>query len=581
MGTMKIPSLGGSGRKRGRSNMEHRANTEKIRRLFGSLSAMIALTTAPLASLAHEGEEDEAVPIQDVIGDVGDVSFPISCEADGAQATFDRGVALLHHMTYEVAEREFAKMAKADPACAMAHWGIAMTLIHPVWPGQPTAEVLARGTVEIERARALRKTEREAAYVEALAAFYDDWEEVDHWTRIRRWDEAQTGVRERFPKDDEALALAAVIHIAASPKEDLEYRFNRESGAQLESLRTRRPRHPGAIHYLIHAYDNPPLAKQALAAARSYDSIAPEVPHALHMPTHIFTRLGLWVESVSWNIRSREAARKLIVDGAIYSEFAHASDYMTYAYLQAGQDADARRAREVLFEAPRIQDGFVAAYAYAAVSARIEMELGDWKGAAAITPRRPHTISWDDYPSCEAIVHFARGIGAARSGQLEGARASAARLDRLARILEAEGLPYWTKQTLVQKQAVEAWIHHAEGRTQEALIAMEEAANAEDALDKHPVTPGAVLPARELYADMMFGEERFGEALAAYEATLRISPNRFNSLAGAGRAAEGAGRRADARRYFTRLLEIAGNGDTSRPGLVRARAMVSAHVSEN
>jgi tetratricopeptide (TPR) repeat protein len=581
MGTMKIPSLGGSGRKRGRSNMERPANTEKIRRLFGSLSAMIALTTAPLASLAHEGEEDEAVPIQDVIGDVGDVSFPISCEADGAQATFDRGVALLHHMTYEVAEREFAKMAKADPACAMAHWGIAMTLIHPVWPGQPTAEVLARGTVEIERARALRKTEREAAYVEALAAFYDDWEEVDHWTRIRRWDEAQTGVRERYPNDDEALALAAVIHIAASPKEDLEYRFNRESGAQLESLRTRRPRHPGAIHYLIHAYDNPPLAEQALAAARSYDSIAPEVPHALHMPTHIFTRLGLWVESVSWNIRSREAARKLIVDGAIYSEFAHASDYMTYAYLQAGQDADARRAREVLFAAPRIQDGFVAAYAYAAVSARIEMELGDWKGAAAITPRRPHTISWDDYPSCEAIVHFARGIGAARSGQLEGARASAARLDRLARILEAEGLPYWTKQTLVQKQAVEAWIHHAEGRTQEALIAMEEAANAEDALDKHPVTPGAVLPARELYADMMFGEERFGEALAAYEATLRISPNRFNSLAGAGRAAEGAGRRADARRYFTRLLEIAGNGDTSRPGLVRARAMVSAHVSEN
>jgi tetratricopeptide (TPR) repeat protein len=549
-------------------------------RTFASLIAAIALVAAPFPSMAHEGEEDGATPIQDVIGDVGDVSFPISCEADGAQTTFDRGVALLHHMTYEVAEREFAKLAKADPGCAMAHWGIAMTLVHPVWPGQPTPEVVARGATEIARARALPKTEREGAYVEALAAFYDDWEEVDHWTRIRRWDEAQTAVRDSHPKDDEALALAAVVHIAASPKDDLDYRFNRESGAQLESLRARRPRHPGAVHYLIHAYDNPPLAERALAAARDYDRIAPAVPHALHMPTHIFTRLGLWGESAEWNIRSREAARKLLVAGAIYSEFAHASDYMSYAYLQAGRDADARRTREVLFEAPRIQDGFVAAYAYAAVSARIEMELGDWRGAATITPRRPDGISWDEYPSCEAIVHFARGIGASRSGQLEGARVAAAELGRLAKRLEAEGLPYWTKQTLVQQQAVEAWIQHAEGRTQQALVSMKRAADAEDALDKHPVTPGAVLPSRELYADMLLGEGRFDEALAAYEATLRISPNRFNGLAGAGRAAEAAGRSADARGYFTRLIEIAGNGDTSRSGLARARTALSEQVSE-
>ena len=549
-------------------------------RPLGIFLAAFALATTPHSSLAHEEEEHEASPIQEVIGDVGDVSFPISCEADGIQATFDRGVALLHHMTYEVAEREFEKVAKADPSCAMAHWGIAMTLVHPVWPGLPTAEVVERGAAEIDRARALRKTERESAYVEALAAFYDDWKEVDHWARIRRWDEAQTAVREKYPTDDEAVALAAVVHIAASPKEDLGYRFNRESGAQLESLRVRRPRHPGAVHYLIHAYDNPPLAERALVAARSYESIAPEVPHALHMPTHIFTRLGLWVESVSWNIRSREAARNLLVDGAIYSEFAHASDYMSYAYLQAGQDADARRARQVLLEPSRIQDGFVAAYAYAAVAARIEMELGDWERAAAITPRHPSNISWDAYPSCEAIVHFARGIGAARSGQLEAARAAVAGLNRLAQILEADGLPYWTKQTLVQKRAVEAWIQHAEGRTQEALVAMEQAADAEDALDKHPVTPGAVLPARELYADMLLDGGRFDQALAAYEATLLISPNRFNSLAGAGIAAEGAGRTSDARRHFWRLLEIAGSGDTSRPGLARARAMRSAEGSE-
>jgi tetratricopeptide (TPR) repeat protein len=546
---------------------------------FGISIALVALMSTPLTSTAHEGEEDEPPPIQEVIGDVGDVSFPISCKAEGAQATFDRGVALLHHMTYEVAEREFAKLAKADPSCAMAHWGIAMTLIHPVWPGLPTKEVVARGAAEVARARALRKTEREAAYVEALASFYDDSEDVDHWTRIRRWDRAQSSVRETYPDDDEALALAAVVHIAAAPKEDLTYRYNRESGAQLELLRARRPRHPGAVHYLIHAYDNPPLAERALAAARSYDAIAPEVPHALHMPTHIFTRLGLWVESVRWNIRSREAARNLIVDGAIYSEFAHASDYMSYAYLQAGRDADARRAREVLFEAPRIQDGFVAAYAYAAVSARVEMELREWKQAAEIKPRHPSHISWDTYPSCEAIVHFARGIGAARSGQLEAARAAVARLGQLVAALEVEGLPYWTKQTQVQKGAVESWILHSEGRRGEALSAMKHAAELEDALDKHPVTPGAVLPARELYADMLLGEERFEEALAAYEETLRISPNRFNSLSGAGMAADGAGRERDARRYFQRLLEIADGGSTRRPGLARARSVLSAPES--
>lgn len=543
-------------------------------RNFRIAAAVLGLVVSPVTSPAHEGEEDQPPPIQEVIGDVGDVSFPISCEGEGVQATFDRGIALLHHMTYEVAEREFSKVAQADPSCAMAHWGIAMTLIHPVWPGLPTKEILARGAAEIERARSLRKTEREAAYVEALASFYDDRDRVDHWARIRRWDQAQTAVRAKYPDDDEALAFAAVVHIAASPKEDLSYRFNRESGAQLESLRQRRPRHPGAVHYLIHAYDNPPLAEQALPAARSYDAIAPEVPHALHMPTHIFTRLGLWMESVSWNIRSREAARKLIVDGAIYSEYGHASDYMVYAYLQAGRDADARKARETLFAAERIQDGFVAAYAYAAVAARIEMELGDWKGAAELRPRQQSNISWDAYPSCEAIVHFARGVGAARSGKAEAARAASERLDQLVQALEAEGLPYWAKQTTVQKRAVDAWVLHAQGRREEALREMKNAADAEDALDKHPVTPGAVLPARELYADMLLGEGQHAQALEAYEATLRVSPNRFNSLSGAGIAAEEAGREHDARRHFERLLEIAGSGDTTRPGLSRARAMI-------
>ena len=277
----------------------------------GTTASLLVVASIMLATplVAHEG--DEPAPIVEVIGDVGDVDFEISCVSDGARQAFNRGIALLHHMTYEVAEMEFSKVAKADANCAIAHWGIAMTLIHPVWPGKPTSEVLERGTEVLARAATLRSSVREKAYIDALGAFYRDWRTVDHSDRIRRWSKAQTAVFERYPDDDDALAFAALLSIAAAPKDDLEFRFNREAGAQLEQLLARRPRHAGAVHYLIHAYDNPPLAEKALAAARSYGSIAPDVPHALHMPSHIFTRLGFWMESVEWNIRSREASRHL------------------------------------------------------------------------------------------------------------------------------------------------------------------------------------------------------------------------------------------------------------------------------
>jgi tetratricopeptide (TPR) repeat protein len=385
----------------------------------------------------------------------------------------------------------------------------------------------------------------------------------------------------RYPDDDDARAFAAVVHIAAAPKDDLEYAFNREAGAQMAELFARRPRHPGAIHYLIHAYDNPPMAEKALEAARAYDAIAPDVPHALHMPTHIFTRLGLWQDSARWNIRSREAARNLLVDGGVYGEFAHASDYMTYAYLQAGRDDDAQEAKRALFAVERFQDSFVSAYGLAAVPARIELELGNWEQASRLKARVPSHLSWDKYPSCEAIVHFARGLGAARSGQLELAREATERLDLLTEKLQVSGEPYWAKQTRAQKSTVEAWIAHSEGQKQEALVLMQQAAASEDALDKHPVTPGAVLPARELYAEMLAGEGRWREALEAYAETLRLSPNRFNSLAGAAWAAHQLGDTDQARRYYGRLREVAATGDTGRPGLARMRDFLGRGGSSN
>ena len=505
--------------------------------------------------------------------EVGDVGFPISCSVEGLQAAFDHAVALLHHMTYVVAEREFLRIAERDPSCAMAHWGVAMTLVHPVWPDVPTREILQRGASEVALARSLGgRTEREERYIEAIGAFYDEWEDVGEAERIQRWDQAQAAVFEAHPDDDEALAFFALMHIAASPKDDLGYRMNREAGRHLEGLFARRPEHPGAIHYLIHAYDNPPLAEKALEAARSYGAIAPEVPHALHMPSHIFTRLGFWMESVAWNIRAREASRKVRVGGGIVGGMGHASDYLTYAYLQAGRDAEAHEVRDVLFGADALADDFANVFALSAVPARLALELGSWEEAAALEPRSPKGVPWSMYPAYEATSHFARGIGAARLGELDEARESAAALGRLAEQLEQAGQSYWTNQVRVQRDAVEAWAAHSEGRRSEALERMRRAAEAEDALDKHPVTPGAVIPARELYADMLRLEGRWGEALSAYEATLEISPNRFNSLAGAGSSAERNGSTEKAHAYYTRLIQVAGEGRTKRPGLERARA---------
>ena len=501
---------------------------------------------------------------------VGDVSFPISCSADGVQEAFDHAIALLHNMTYVVAGHEFRQITADHPECAMAHWGVAMTLIHPVWPQLPTNHELQRGAAELALARGgSDKTKREEDFIDALGAFYDERESVDHWTRIRRWDAAQAALFEKYPTDDEALAFAALLHIAAAPKDDLEFRMNRDAGSHLEALIERRPKHPGGIHYLIHAYDNAPLAERALGAARSYGAIAPEVPHALHMPSHIFTRRGLWPESVAWNIRARAASRNVPVDGGLYGGFGHSSDYMTYAYLQQGKDDEAREVRDVLFSV-ELENHFGNAYALAAIPARIALELGDWKRAAALEVRNQKSLLWDDHPAYLGITHFARGIGLARNGQLEEVEQSARALGEISERLK-EGSPYWAKQVAIQKSAVEAWGAYAARRLGEAFTLMQRAADAEDALDKHPVTPGPVLPAHELYADMLSLEGRWAEALAAYETTLRTSPNRFNSLAGAGVSAERLGDADKARVLYGQLLMVAGDGNTTRSGLARAR----------
>ncbi|MEE8290810.1 MAG: hypothetical protein V3R80_04970 [Candidatus Tectomicrobia bacterium] len=308
--------------------------------------------------------------------------------------------------------------------------------------------------------------------------------------------------------------------------------------------------------------------------ARAYGQVAPKVPHALHMPTHIFTRVGYWDESITWNRRAREAAQSIKIGGGVYSEFAHASDYLTYAFLQLGQDAKALAAHHALFQPASFQDNFPSAYALAAVPARLVLERAQWEAAATLPVRQPETFPWEKYPQCEAIIHFARGVGAARSGNLPAAQDSIRMLEGIAEQAAQADLSYWAQQVKVQQLTIQAWLTYAENRREEALRLMTEAAALEDSLDKHPVTPGAVLPARELLGDMLMEVGRYGDALAAYEAMLRISPNRFNSLASAGRAAERAGLSPEATTYYTRLLKLAGESDTVRPGLTYAKAFL-------
>jgi tetratricopeptide (TPR) repeat protein len=524
-----------------------------------------------------QAEDTAPLVVSTQLKEVGTVDLPTSCTGEGVQDRLNRGLALLHHMTYEVAEREFQTVAEQDPTCAMAYWGIAMTLVHPVWPGFPSEVVLKKGASAVQRARELGgKTEQERLYIEAIGAFYDEWDTVDHRTRLNRWDRAQKRVTDVFPHDNEASALYALVHVAASPKEDLTYAYNREAGVILEKLLARQPTHPGALHYGIHAYDNPPLARKALEMARTYGQVAPEIPHALHMPTHIFTRLGYWQESITWNRHAREAARSIRVEGGIYGEFAHASDYMTYAFLQLGQDAKALAAQQELLKPEHFHDHFASAYALAAVPARIVLERAQWEAAATLRARQPETFPWEKYPWCEAISHFARGVGAARSGNLSAAQDSIRILGGIAEQAAQADLNYWMQQVKVQQVTIQAWRAYAENRTEEALRTMTEAAELEDSLDKHPITPGAVLPARELLGDMLMEVGRYGDALKAYEATLRISPNRFNSLAGAGRAAERAGMSAEATTYYKQLLAQASEGDTRRPGVTYARTFLGA-----
>ncbi len=527
---------------------------------------LLIACSAVLADEAHHASTSQVV---------GKVSFPVSC-GPAVQERSNRAVAILHSFWYEQAGQAFSEIAAADPTCAMAHWGVAMSFYQQLWepPVQPGG--LERGWAEIQKAQALgARTERERGFIDALAVFYKDSEHQNHRTRALAYRDAMERVYRKNPEDHEAALFYALSLIATAQPSDKTYAEQRKAGAIIEPIYAAEPNHPGAAHYLIHAYDNPVLAPRALDAARSYAKIAPAVPHALHMPSHIFVRLGYWQETIDSNLAS-EAASRAEANGphqksAIGEQF-HAMDYLMYAYLQSGRYREAKGVLEERTAELNRVDQPKTDYAASAIAARYAVEQRHWAEAAELVPGSQYR------PPYQAITYFARALGAARTGKLDRAREDVAKLQQLYDAQQSKDT-YWAEQIKIQQLEASAWVAHAAGNDVEAVRLARSAADSEDATEKRPVTPGPVVPARETLGDLLAEIGQPAAALAEYEKALKDSPNRFNGLYGAARAAEQAGEKQKARAYYAKLVEMCGPAKQSSPELEQANAFLKLAVA--
>jgi hypothetical protein len=503
-------------------------------------------------------------------GRLGRVNFPISCEP-AVQPQFATAVAMLHSFWYEKASDTFAAVAEKDPKCGMAYWGIAMTYYHQIWQAPGLADLKA-GTAAVEKAKSAgANTQRERDYIAAIETFYKDADRVDHRTRALAYEKAMDELHARYSDDHEAAIFYALALLGTAPPTDKTYVNQKKAGAILEPLFVEQPEHPGIAHYIIHAYDYPPLAPNALDAARRYAKIAPDSPHALHMPSHIFTRLGLWQESIDSNLVSAASAQKNNAPG---NEI-HAKDYLIYAYLQGAQDREAKKA----VEAPspgRTDDPQYMNWLYAMGTspARYAVERHSWAEAAALQVP-PNTFPGGRWAWTEANLHFARALGASRTGKTEAARIDVQQLATLRDTLMQGSDKYWADQVDIQREVATAWLTLAEGKSEEAVKQMRAAADHEDTTDKNNVTPGVILPARELLGEMLLELKQPDLALVEFEATLRTAPNRFNALAGAARGAKLSGNNEKAKTYYAKLLALCDRADGDRPELQDARSLVA------
>ncbi len=540
----------------------------------------LLVAAALMAAISGAPEEHKHSP------QLGKLTFDSSCSRP-AHALFEQGLGWLHSFEYAEAERSFGEAGAADPDCAIAHWGVAMSYYHPLWAA-PTPAEFENGKAALAKAKAAGSSSpRERDYIAALEAFYGDAEKLNHKMRVLAHAAAMEQLHRRYPADREAGVFYALSLIAAGLQDsDPEFGQEKKAGVILNAVLKQEPDHPGVAHYLIHSFDYPPLAHFALPAAQRYAGLAPDSAHAQHMPSHIFTRLGLWEEAIKSDLKSEAAARAYARAKAMpdsWDERLHAMDYLAYAYLQTGQDAEAQRVFAELKQIKRVDPpNFKVAFAATAIPARLALERRSWREAAALElPSNVRNLApLETFQWTEAHIHFARAIGAARSGDAALAAQEAAKLDEIERKLTVPPGTYdWRKQVSIERQVAQGWLAFAQGRRDEAVKIMSLAADLDDATEKHPVTPGAILPAREQLGELLLELGRAQDALVAYEASLQRAPRRLAGLYGAARAARLAGDSAKAGRYFADLAEVTKASEGTRAEVREARSFAATVAS--
>jgi hypothetical protein len=565
-------------------------STRTVVAAFATLAALAAVLTVSYGARPKPAAPGLAA------GDLrksGTIRFPVSCRPE-VKEDFETAVALLHSFFYEEARNRFHEIARRDPDCAMAWWGVGMTWYHPIW-APPTPEELQKGAEAVRMAKKIGgRTDLERGFIEAIDAYFrsQDTNEPSgpvaqschgpraHGARELAFREALERLRRKHPEELEVNVFYSLSLLATAPETDKTYLNQLQATATLEPLFEKHPNHPGIAHYIIHAYDYPTLAPRGLKAARRYSDIAPWVPHALHMPSHIYTRLGMWKDSIEANLASSAAARDWAARahrGASVDDDLHALDYLVFAYLQTGRE---RKAREIVHHVGQIrrfypEKDFATAYAVGAIPARWTLERKRWSEAAALPVW--HSGILRQFPFAEAHIQFARAVGGARGGNLEGARAAIARLAECRDALQDPKYQWWIDQVEIQRLAAAGWLARAEGKTAEGEKLLRAAADLEHRAGTRQVTPGQILPAREQLGDLLMELGRPAEALGEYEKSLEAFPNRFNGHFGAARAAELAGKGAVARKHYERAIELAGAGDGWRKELAIARAFRRRH----
>lgn len=553
-----------------------RTTHRPLRALAVTLGLVAGMAGILPSALAHD--DDDGDGSYQGKEQLGKVHFAVACNKS-AQSEFDRSMAMFHSFWFAPAIESFKKVLTLDPACGMAQWGIAfMSMGNPfAWPPSPKAlESAAAAMADAERIGA--GTERERDYIAALSVFFRNRDTEPHRARAVALQKAMEALAARYPNDDEAQILSALLLDATALPTDKTFANQRRAAAILEPMFKKHPQHPGVAHYLIHTYDYAELADQGLASARVYADIAPSVPHALHMPSHIYSRVGMWPDMVEGNRRSYLAAKAELKDATMdigTYDALHAMDYMVFGELQQARDEDAGKiVRETAGIKKVNVENFPAAYAFAAIPSRYALERRDWKAAASLA-LSPAGLSWDKFPQAESILVFSRALGAARSGDLAQAQRDLKRLEELKSAMVAAKVAYWPSQTDFQIKAVMAWIAMAESRPADALKLMREAADMEDASDKHPVTPGNVVPSRQLLGEMLLEMRRPAEALVEFRHSLKRDPNRFQTIADAARAARESGEREEAGRHYAALIRLGENAQSPRPELAEAKRFLA------